>query len=342
MKVKLNKSGEGKETSGYEDNLSREQGKASKSDNSKEVKDKIQNPYGEDKRMKGYVQPVGQYYNDQPISQPLKPSGAHFQPQNERKILPGHGAGIEAFDNTDTNPSNLGSSYAVPGKDTFNSETKGDLIHCPMCAAPTLTVLNAMENPPEDIRCTACGARFKSEDLLNAKVMEEITNVLTMSNMVEPISIPRGRYKSFEPDFQKSMPQSINYIDSPEYKALLKKYLNDLSETERSKIILIIKNGIRNGKSIKDISKSIEGVVRDAKRAALIAHTEFTRVSMEGHKAVMKERGVTKVKWYSAPNDGRLCEKCAALNGKIFDIDKVPNPADLHVNCRCNYTDYYE
>ncbi len=45
-----------------------------------------------------------------------------------------------------------------------------------------------------------------------------------------------------------------------------------------------------------------------------------------------KRRGVKKVKWIASLGD-RTCEKCKKLNGKTFDIDKVPKRP--HKDCRC-------
>lgn len=45
-----------------------------------------------------------------------------------------------------------------------------------------------------------------------------------------------------------------------------------------------------------------------------------------------KEAGVKKVKWI-AVDDERTCPDCRKLDGKIFDIDKVPPRP--HYRCRC-------
>lgn len=47
---------------------------------------------------------------------------------------------------------------------------------------------------------------------------------------------------------------------------------------------------------------------------------------------VWKKAGIKKVMWVTA-RDERVCSKCGPLDGKIFDIDKVPNKP--HYNCRC-------
>ena len=53
-------------------------------------------------------------------------------------------------------------------------------------------------------------------------------------------------------------------------------------------------------------------------------------------KAVLKayeDCGVKQVMWVTE-RDNRVCPKCAPLDGKVFDIDKVPQiPA--HYRCRC-------
>ena len=46
----------------------------------------------------------------------------------------------------------------------------------------------------------------------------------------------------------------------------------------------------------------------------------------------MKSRGVRRVKWVTV-KDGRQCNKCDSLSGKIFDIKKIP--VKPHIHCRC-------
>ena len=315
---------------------------------------------------KGYVGPVGPYYNEQPISMPRRPTGADHQPQNPKPTSnfprdnafqprrPGFKPGQnQPGDHTDTNPSHLGDTHAVPGKHTWRSDK--DTITCPQCGQPTLTVINALEPMPEDIRCTQCGARFNSQELLDAKLVQEITNVLTASNSVLPISIPAMRVKGFTKsmdldmdvksytgiDTTKSFPQSVDYANSPEYRKLMREYLSDFNTEKRNKIIALLKNGLRSAKSIKEISKQINQIIADPERSELIARTEIVRLSNEGNRRRMIEKGTEKVQWISSPEDGRLCNICKALDGQIYDIDKVPNPSDLHPRCRCLFTEYY-
>jgi len=48
--------------------------------------------------------------------------------------------------------------------------------------------------------------------------------------------------------------------------------------------------------------------------------------------AAFKAIGVKKVMWVTQ-GDERVCEECEPLDGRIFDVDKVPPPP--HWKCRC-------
>lgn len=51
-----------------------------------------------------------------------------------------------------------------------------------------------------------------------------------------------------------------------------------------------------------------------------------------------KDAGVKKVKWITERDD-RVCEKCEPLDGKVFDIDAVPQ-LPQHWRCRCRLEIY--
>lgn len=61
--------------------------------------------------------------------------------------------------------------------------------------------------------------------------------------------------------------------------------------------------------------------------------TQFAILTTD--KAVInayKDNGIKRVKWYTE-EDERVCKKCSALDGKVFDIDKIPPKP--HWSCRC-------
>lgn len=47
---------------------------------------------------------------------------------------------------------------------------------------------------------------------------------------------------------------------------------------------------------------------------------------------VAKKRGVKKVQWITR-EDGKVCECCIDLNGKVFGINNIPHRP--HIGCRC-------
>jgi SPP1 gp7 family putative phage head morphogenesis protein len=300
----------------------------------------------------------GQYYHDQPISMPRRPSGADFQPQNPKptdNFPRDNSMRSQPVEYEDTNPSHLGDTYSQP-QNPKHKWRRRDQIHCPMCGQPTLSVLNAMENLPEDIRCTQCGARFKTEDLLNAAVMEEMYNVVTANNQISPISIPEWKPKGFDKgikdaemdikafcgfDVSKSLPFSREYADSREYRNLLYDFLDDLSKDAVNKIITILKTSLMQHDTISDVSRKINKIIKDERRSDLIARSEIIRIGNEGNRLRMVDKGVQKVEFISAPEDGRLCSECKKHDGEIFTIDKIKGMIPLHCNCRCSFTEWY-
>ena len=285
---------------------------------------------------KGYVSPTGPYYNEQPISQPKRRSGADFQPQNP--------------DPTDTVPSPLVADQRRPEFEDINQ------INCPICGMGTLNFINANEGDlPEDIRCIQCGARFRSNELLGAKEMEEVSNILMMNNITSPVTIPTMKPKSFKKkdiemtlkefigfDYVKSLSETISYVDSSAYRSKLKRYLSNLSAKQFNEVINVIKQGISQGMNIGDIARGINDVIDDWQRSQLIAKTEVIRVANKGNLAMAKERGFDKVEFIAAPEDGRLCRKCKEKDGKIYDIKSAQNIIPVHPRCRCSWTEYVE
>jgi SPP1 gp7 family putative phage head morphogenesis protein len=299
----------------------------------------------------------GQYYYDQHITQPIRPSGAHFQPQNPQGRMPN----VKPLDtalpsswteppgnNTpiDTNPSQLGSSMSQPMMGTapkFSSED--GKIKCPICGQNTLAYLNSLEQLPEDVRCTSCSARFRTSDIENAPLMEEMSNVIQQNNMTKPIGksftkeldidLSVKDYVGF--DVSKSFPHAMEYADSREYKKKLKGYLDDLPAAKVDKIVSILKNALSTGEHMRSVAKKIESIIGDATRAENIARTEIVRVSNEGNLDHMEEKGTRKAEFLSAPEDGRLCEKCARLNGKKFTIKEARGMIPIHPKCRCSF-----
>ncbi len=122
--------------------------------------------------------------------------------------------------------------------------------------------------------------------------------------------------------------------------------LGDVTTELAAGIKRTITQGVLTGKSIPEVAREIGKVVTDKNafknagktvfrssqhRATLITRTETLRAHNEGRKMFYREVGIQKVKWLTA-QDERTCPICAPRDGKIYDIDKVP---DEHPGGRC-------
>jgi hypothetical protein len=63
----------------------------------------------------------------------------------------------------------------------------------------------------------------------------------------------------------------------------MRDYLGNLSNTERALVVRILKNGLKGGVSMKEISGQIAEVINDDERAQVIARTELVRLGNEGN-----------------------------------------------------------
>lgn len=111
--------------------------------------------------------------------------------------------------------------------------------------------------------------------------------------------------------------------------------LKGIAAEMNKQIVAELTEGINRGESILKLRDRLAGRV-DAigiPRARLMAHTETMYACNEGAKLRYSQHGIKRVQWLTAGHEN-TCEKCAALNGRIFDIDKVPS-CPLHPLCRC-------
>lgn len=78
-----------------------------------------------------------------------------------------------------------------------------------------------------------------------------------------------------------------------------------------------------------------ENKVPDLKKAERLLNQQVTEKSIEvvdyATVTAYKDRGVKKVKWRTM-GDNRVCDECEERDGKIFDIDNIPQK---HRGCRC-------
>ena len=103
------------------------------------------------------------------------------------------------------------------------------------------------------------------------------------------------------------------YIFNNEYERKLQRAIEEiLASTNKSEVK-------------KAIDKAMKYWNRQAKQAG-------DNITDEAYIEGLKAAGVKRVRWITM-EDERVCPKCGAKDGKIFDIDKIYQP--LHYNCRC-------
>jgi SPP1 gp7 family putative phage head morphogenesis protein len=127
-----------------------------------------------------------------------------------------------------------------------------------------------------------------------------------------------------------------------------------LSESDINKLKIILKDGFKKNKSMREIEQNIrdgitlrDRITSDGKtipagvRPEMISRTEVIRVSNSGLIDLYKQNGIQKKRWLAAMSD-RTCPYCNELNGQIIGINESFNSSvgdvtqpPLHVNCRC-------
>lgn len=114
------------------------------------------------------------------------------------------------------------------------------------------------------------------------------------------------------------------------YQDILK---NDLSR--------LLQSGLIQGKNprvlARDIRKKFDVSVSNAER---LMRTELARVQIEAQKQSYEKNGFEKYEFIA---NGSCCDICGALDGKIFDVEKLmpgENAPPMHPNCRCSTAPY--
>jgi SPP1 gp7 family putative phage head morphogenesis protein len=231
---------------------------------------------------------------------------------------------------------------------------------CPQCGKNTLVLL---ANPDDAkygdplYKCNNCGWTGGRSEVLNDEVLSNFEETL-MTNPYEqpehadwsPKNYSKDRKKDMDMtfkefvgfEFEKSLTFASGYVESAEYKKMLGKYLADYDEHIIHNIIEVLRDAVAMQKTPNQISNEINQLIRDPKRSDMIARTEIIRITNEGNRREMKVRGVTKVEFISAPEDGRLCSQCKEMDGKHFSINKKNSFPPIHPRCRCTTAEIYE
>lgn len=140
------------------------------------------------------------------------------------------------------------------------------------------------------------------------------------------------------PTSPKEVEMVINKIwcaDGKHWSSRIWTHKDELANKVRNGIIDCISRGVSKDELAKELMR-IYGV--EFYKADRIARTELSYVQGQSTLNRFKEMGVGYYKIITA-HDGRVCDMCAALDGKIFPIDKAEigvNYPPLHPNGRCS------
>lgn len=138
------------------------------------------------------------------------------------------------------------------------------------------------------------------------------------------------------PTSPKEVEMVINKIwcaDGKHWSSRIWTHKDELANKLRNGIVDCISRGVSKDELTKELMR-IYGT--EFYKADRIARTELSYVQNQSTLNRYKEMGVEKYKILSA-HDGRTCDKCADLDGKIFPIDKAEigvNFPPFHSNCR--------
>ena len=145
-------------------------------------------------------------------------------------------------------------------------------------------------------------------------------------------------------------------VQNPEVQRWLESYYPKLSENLEQLNIYELKRvlaeGIRNGESIDQLKSRVYELYKDwgFRRAEMIARSETLRASNRGALETYRQSGVVEKKIWITHFDGRQCEDCEAMDGKVIGLDEAFDENDyetvetppLHPDCRCAVGAFFE
>jgi len=128
--------------------------------------------------------------------------------------------------------------------------------------------------------------------------------------------------------------------------------LGMLTASQIKKLKFIMKDAVKNNRSLHYITVQIEGLhlpdryvinskgekvlsISSKKRAAMIARTETVRIRAEGSLRFLKKGGTNEVVFRTT--SGKPCPLCQSMEGGVFKIEEASGIIPLHANCVCQW-----
>ena len=118
--------------------------------------------------------------------------------------------------------------------------------------------------------------------------------------------------------------------------------LDGITQAMDQQISRTLAEGLAKGKSATDIAGAINDRVDKVgrHRAAMLARTETINAHAEASLMSYEEAGVEGVRVraeFSTAGDDRVCDVCAALEGRTYRPEDAHGIIPVHPNCRCAF-----
>lgn len=116
--------------------------------------------------------------------------------------------------------------------------------------------------------------------------------------------------------------------------------LQGITDATSQQITRELTDGMARGLHPREIARNMAGRISAVgrHRATLLARTEVIRAH---HVATIEEyrragiAGVQVKAEFSTAGDSRVCEECAGLEGRVYDLEQIEGMIPVHPQCRC-------
>jgi len=144
----------------------------------------------------------------------------------------------------------------------------------------------------------------------------------------------------------KPKPESVmrKAVQTPIMGYLVSDMVGGLAPTQRDRVYAAIRQGVAAGQANSEIIRALrgtpalryqDGLMQAAKRdVERLVRTARNHISNAAYEDTYAALGVTHVVWV-ATLEGRTCQTCAAMDGKVFKTGEAHRTPPVHPNCRC-------
>jgi len=111
-------------------------------------------------------------------------------------------------------------------------------------------------------------------------------------------------------------------------------WLRDSDKNTRKAVYEAVEAGIKEGKSVKELTKDLDPIFKELKtNARLTAHHELSYINDLSGDLRKRNQGIKTDTWFSV-GDNRVRPLHQQFDGQIFKVGAPPYPSS-YLNCRC-------